>query len=93
MRKECLFYLIFRLSFSHCPPIKKLSVNLSIYLDNTEGDCKLAKPNYKSKKRQKEVARQEKKELKKQRKMDRKTDESEISQDQIQNTIENPGTS
>ena len=52
----------------------------------------MAKPNYKSKKRQKELARQEKKELKKKRKMDQKTDESEIQQDQDANRIDPPET-
>ena len=49
----------------------------------------MSKPNYKSKKRQKELARQEKKELKKKRKMDRNADESEIQQDPNQTTMEN----
>lgn len=48
----------------------------------------MAKPNYKSKKRQKELARQEKKELKKQRKIDQKADVSEIEPDQTQKAIE-----
>ena len=46
----------------------------------------MAKPNYNSKKRQKEIARQEKQELKRQRKMDRKTDKSEIESEQNQKT-------
>ena len=50
----------------------------------------MAKPNYKSKKRQKELARQEKKELKKKRKMDQKTDGSEMPPDQTEKTNEPP---
>ena len=53
----------------------------------------MAKPNYGSKKRQKELARQEKRDLKKQRKMDRKTDHSEIQHDQANKTIEPLGIS
>ena len=59
---------------------------------NNKGDCKLAKPNYQFKKRQKELAKKEKKELKKQRKIDQKTDESEIQQDQTQKAIDPPET-
>jgi hypothetical protein len=57
-----------------------------------KGDCDLPKPNYKSKKRQKELARQEKKELKKKRKMDQKADGSEIIPDQTEKINEPPET-
>ena len=53
-----------------------------------KGGCILAKQNYGSKKRQRELARQEKKERKKQRKMDRKADESEVQHDQTNKPIE-----
>jgi hypothetical protein len=52
----------------------------------------LAKPNYKSKKRQKELARQEKKELKKKRRMDHKSEASEIPPEQIEKSNEPPET-
>jgi hypothetical protein len=52
----------------------------------------LARPNYKFKKRQKELANQKKQALKRQRKTDQKTDDSEIQQDQTQKTIEIPET-
>jgi hypothetical protein len=54
------------------------------------GGHKLIKPNYKSQKRQKELARQEKKELKRKRKESQKADESDIQQDQNHNTITPP---
>jgi hypothetical protein len=50
----------------------------------------LIKPNYKSQKRQKELARQQKQELKKKRKMDQKSDASEVQLGQNQNQIEPP---
>jgi hypothetical protein len=67
-------------------------INFFCYNTNNKGDCKLAKPNYQFKKRQKELARKRKKELKRRRKTDKKTDESEIQQDQTQKTIEPPET-
>ncbi len=52
----------------------------------------MARPNYKFKKRQKELANKKKQALKRQRKIDQKTDESEIQQEQSRKTIETPET-